>query len=203
MNNQVRQSLYDLRSRLIGSSNIRPSTIMTAGLLLVAVASTLLVTALSITTPENILITQNGRELMLASEDSNSFIKYEMESSSTKISGRVLDLNVVSKKKRNLKHAGAHFFLIYLKEEDYQQVVEKYQSIDRCPASFYNRHSRALSIIPASEKLSRHIEDNLAERGTAFSLNGALLKVANGKLNGDDISLPRGRFRFFYLESVS
>lgn len=124
--------------------------------------------------------TTSDSAILTNSKAGNLTIKFSKMPTET-ITGIVYE-HVKEGKRRELNirgrlRTGESGTLIYLTPSLYQTVLNKFESLDKCPAGFLNENVQQLKLIPIDDSLWRGIHNYPYKKGDKFSIQGSIMHL--------------------------
>ena len=97
--------------------------------------------------------------------------------------------------------------LLYLNEGQFQELVDKFGDLSKCPGSYLFKHFKVLHILTETDTLSERINLFGLRRGDSFSLQGYTTSPI--RMTAKDSFLkyfpvPAGaRFKYYLVDNIS
>ena len=110
------------------------------------------------------------------------------------ISGRVID---APGKDLGMKGGGAARFVMYLSEQEYDELDRSYLKTGKCPAAFLNQHSKTLALIPGKGEIAERLKSLNLRRGDRIVLEGATAAFQEGRYKGMPMTVNLGNAALF------
>ena len=142
----------------------------------------------------NIEMASDGETFTITSEDGSSSFTYKKSAPMT-ISGRLFH----HAPHKGIKEGGVWAEIHYLSEVEFQEVEAKYESIGKCPASYYNKKMKVLWLLPEQVEHASILAKVDFKKWDAFHIEGVILSFERGKVNDREVRLPTSRRAQYFL----